>query len=227
MYVSIFTLEVLFQATDSVNYQTLSTKVRSNMMKALLRQDLRFFDRPENTVGATAARLDSIPQAILELMGINISFSIISIISVIACCILSLIVAWKVAVVGIFVGLPPLLLSGWLRIKLESRLNTITNQSFSRSASLASETVLAIRTVSSLAIEEDVLQRYTKELDVAIRKCTPKLFHVMIWFSFTQAVEQFVLALGFWYVFPYPPTFARTSADFEQVGIEAGHQWRD
>jgi ATP-binding cassette subfamily B (MDR/TAP) protein 1 len=153
------------------------------------------------------ARLDSNPQAVLELMGINISFSIISIISVVACCILSLVVAWKVGVLGIFVGLPPLLLSGWLRMKLEMRLNTIINNSFSQSASLASETVLAIRTVFSLAIEEDVLQRYTKELDAAIRKCTPQLFHVMIWFSFTQAVEQFVLALGFWYFFTYLPRF--------------------
>jgi ATP-binding cassette subfamily B (MDR/TAP) protein 1 len=168
------------------------------MMKSLLHQNLRFFDRPENTVGAMTTRLDSNPQAILELMGINISFSIISIFSVVACCILSLVVAWKVGVVGIFVGLPPLLLSGWLRIKLEKRLNTIINNSFSKSASLASETVLAIRTISSLAIEENVLQRYTNELDAAIRSCTPKLFHVMIWFSFTQAIEQFVLALGFW-----------------------------
>ncbi|KAJ4986221.1 multidrug/pheromone exporter [Stagonosporopsis vannaccii] len=178
---------------------TLSTRVRSDMMKFVLRQDLSFFDRPENAVGAMTARLNSNPQAILELMGINISFSIISIISVVACCIMSLVVAWKVGVIGIFVGLPPLLLSGWLRIKLETRLNTITNRSFSRSASLASETVLAIRTVSSLAIEEDILQRYTKELDTAIRGCTPQLFHVMIWFSFTQAIEQFVLALGFWW----------------------------
>ncbi|KAM3499894.1 hypothetical protein MY10362_006883 [Beauveria mimosiformis] len=178
---------------------TLSTRVRSDMLRSLVRQDLRFFDRPENTVGAMVARLDSNPQAVLELMGINISFSIISTISVVACCILSLVVAWKVGVVGIFVGLPPLVLSGWLRIKLEIRLNTIINKSFSQSASLASETVLAIRTVSSLAIEENVLQRYTEELDAAIRSCTPQLFHVMVWFSFTQAVEQFVLALGFWW----------------------------
>ena len=168
------------------------------MMRALLRQDLRFFDRPENTVGAMAARLESNPQAVQELMGINISFSIISIISVVACSILSLVIAWKVGVLGLFVGLPPLLLSGWLRMKLEMRLNTIINKSFSKSASLASESVLAIRTVSSLVIEEDILQRYTKELDLAIHKCKPQLFHVMICFSFTQAVEQFVLALGFW-----------------------------
>ncbi|KAH8629622.1 Leptomycin B resistance protein pmd1 [Alternaria alternata] len=178
---------------------TLSARVRSSMMECLLYQDLRFFDSPENTVGSMTAKLDSHPQAVLELMGINISFSVISIVSVVACCILSLATSWKVGVVGIFVGLPPLILSGWLRLKLEKRLNTIINTSFSQSASIASEAVLAIRTVSSLAIEEDFLQRYTTALDSAIHVCTPHLFHVMIWFALTQAVEQFVLALGFWW----------------------------
>jgi ATP-binding cassette, subfamily B (MDR/TAP), member 1 len=179
--------------------QTLSTRVRRDMLSSLLRQDLRFFDRPENTVGALSSRLDANPQAIQELMGINISFAVISAVSVVACCILSLVVAWKVGLIGVFVGLPPLLLSGWLRLKLEARLNSIINKAFLRSASLASESVRAIRTVSSLAIEDNVLQRYTDELDVAVRSCTPPLFHVMIWFAFTQATEHFVLALGFWY----------------------------
>lgn len=171
-----------------------------DIMSLVLRQDLCFFDRPENTVGALSSRLESTPQAILELMGINISFAIISAISVVACCVLSLVVAWKVGVIGGFVGLPPLLLSGWLRIKLEGRLNAIISKAFLQSASLASETVLAIRTVSSLAIENSVLQRYTDELDFAIQRCTSPLFFVMLWFAFTQAIEQFVLALGFWYV---------------------------
>lgn len=169
------------------------------MTSSILRQDLSFFDRPENTVGALSSQLDSTPQAILELMGINISFAIISAISVVACSVLSLIVAWKVGVLGIFVALPPLLVSGWLRIKLEGRLNTIVSKASLKSASLASETILAIRTVSSLAIENSVLRKYTDELDAAIRSCTPSLFHVMFWFSFIQAIEQFILALGFWY----------------------------
>lgn len=168
-------------------------------MSCLLRQDLRFFDRAENTVGALSSRLDSNPQAILELMGMNISFAVISIISVVACSTLSLAVAWKVGVIGVFVGLPPLMFAGLLRIKLEAGLNRVINNAFLGSASLASESVLAIRTVSSLAIEESVLKRYTDELDAAVRKCTPPLFHVMTYFAFSQAIEQFILALGFWY----------------------------
>lgn len=59
---------------------------------------------------------------------------------------------------------------------------------------------MGIRTVSSLAIERRVLDRYTGELDTAIRQSTPSLFHTMIWFALTQAIEYFILALGFWSV---------------------------
>lgn len=183
-------------------------------MSSLLRQDLRFFDRPENTVGALSNRLDSTSQAILELMGISISLAIISAISVVACCILSLVVAWKVGVIGVFVGLPPLILSGWLCIKLEAHLNPIISQTFLQSASLASETVLVIRTVSSPNIENSVLRSYADELDDAIHSCTLLVFHVMLWFSFTQAIEQFVLALGFWYACnTFPVSLANSVRD--------------
>lgn len=70
---------------------------------------------------------------------------------------------------------------------------------FSTSASLASETVTAIRAVSSLAIEQNVLRRYTSELDQAINRSRSPLFQIMIWFSLTQSIEYLILALGFWY----------------------------
>lgn len=70
---------------------------------------------------------------------------------------------------------------------------------FSESAAIASESILAIRTVSSLAIEGRVLDRYTEGLDQAIRQSILPLFHMMLWFSFTQSVEYFILALGFWW----------------------------
>ncbi|KAI8650841.1 hypothetical protein NCS57_01419000 [Fusarium keratoplasticum] len=185
--------------TTNIVAQTLNTLIRKDMLEAFLRQDLRFFDRPENTVGALNSRLDAHPQSILELMGINISFVLVSAISVLACSILSLIVAWKVGIVGVFAGVPPLVFAGWARTRLETRMDGKMNTAFSQSASIASETIMAIRTVSSLAIEGKILERYTNEIDGAIRRCTPFLFHMMVWFSFTQCMEHFVLALGFWW----------------------------
>ncbi|RMJ09015.1 hypothetical protein CDV36_011360 [Fusarium kuroshium] len=195
---SLFVYFVLGWATNVIA-QTLNVKLRREIFDLTLRQDLRFFDRAENTVGALISRLDSYPQAVLELMGFNVGLVLMSTINVLASSVLALVVSWKLGLVGVFAGIPPMLLSGYARIRLETKMDTDMGKRFSASSSVASETVTAIRTVSSLAIEDTVLTKYTNELDQAISQTAPSMFHMMIWFSMTQAVEYFILALGFWW----------------------------
>lgn len=178
--------------------KTINIKLRKEVFDYTLRQDLQYFDRPENTVGALISRLDSYPQAVLELMGFNVALVILSATNVLASAVLALAVSWKLGLVGVFAGMPPMLLAGYARIRLETKMDTDMGKRFSASASIASETVTAIRTVSSLAIEDKVLARYTDELDQAIRQTAPSMFRMMVWFSLTQSIEYFVLALGFW-----------------------------
>ncbi|EKJ74127.1 hypothetical protein FPSE_05712 [Fusarium pseudograminearum CS3096] len=185
--------------STNVIAQTLNIKLRREMLDLVLRQDLRFFDRPENTVGALISRLDSYPQAVLELMGFNVALMVLSAINIVASAVLALVVSWKLGLVGVFAGMPPMILSGYARIRLETKMDSDMGKRFSASSAMASESVTAIRTVSSLAIEEIILEKYTHELDEAIRQTAPSMFHMMIWFSFTQSVEYFVLALGFWW----------------------------
>lgn len=172
--------------------------MRREILDSFLRQDLRFFDRPENTVGALISRLDSYPQAILELMGFTVAIILMSAINIVASSVLAIAVSWKLGLVGVLAGLPPMMLGGYARVRLETKMDDEMGQRLSASASVASETVMAIRTVSSLAIENTVLRKYVAELDQAIIQARGPMFHMMIWFSITQSVEYFVLALGFW-----------------------------
>lgn len=149
-------------------------------------------------MGALISRLDSYPQAILELMGFTVAIILMSVINVVASSVLAIVVSWKLGLVGVFVGLPPMMLGGYARVRLETKMDDEMGQRLSASASMASETVMAIRTVSSLAIESTVLKKYVDELDLAISQTSGPMFHMMTWFSLTQSVEYFVLALGFW-----------------------------
>lgn len=179
--------------------QTLNRKSRVAILQSFLRQDLRFFDRHENTVGALVSRLDSYPQAILELMGFTVGIVLLSAISIVVSSILAIVVSWKIGLVGVFAGLTPMLVGGYVRVRLESKMDEDVGRKLSTSASIVSEAITSIRTVSSLAIETTVLSRYVDELDRAIALTTGPMFHMMAWFSLTQAIEYFVLALGFWW----------------------------
>ncbi|KAH6691445.1 multidrug resistance protein [Plectosphaerella plurivora] len=179
--------------------QTLSHKMRWQSLDSILRQDLQFFDRTENNTGALASRIDSNPQAILELMGFNVGLILISVLNLVACSILAIAHSWNLGLVVVFAGLPPLLGTGYMKIRLDAKLDRDTSKRYSASASIASEAVNAIRTVSSLAIEESVLEQYTNELDHALSGSVRPLFTVMVCFGFTQAIEYWFMALGFWY----------------------------
>ncbi|CAH0022205.1 unnamed protein product [Clonostachys rhizophaga] len=179
--------------------QGLNAKMRKDILDSILQQDLQFFDRPENTVGAIINYLDLYPQAILELMGLNVALIIIAGVNVLASSVLALAVSWKLGLVGVLAGMPPMMVAGYSRVQLDSKIESETEERFAASASVASETITAIRTVSSLAIEDTILKKYTNELDLAIEQMSPSMLHMMVWFALTQAIEYFILALGFWW----------------------------
>lgn len=81
--------------------------------------------------------------------------------------------------VGVLVRLPPILLAEWVRIQLKVKIENKMDKSFLQSSSVASEAVMAVRTVSSLALKKTMLDKYTRELDVTIRDLALLLFHIM------------------------------------------------
>ncbi|KAK3328732.1 P-loop containing nucleoside triphosphate hydrolase protein [Apodospora peruviana] len=189
---------VLGWATN-VASQALTRKLRKASLDNMLRQDLQFFDRPENNTGALASRVDSNPQAVFELMGFNIGLILISMINVTACSVLAIAHSWKLGLIVVFAGLPPLVGSGFLKIRSDVKLDHAVAKRHSTSASIASEAITAIRTVSSLAIEETILEKYTAELETAVAGSVRPLCTMMLWFAVTQGIEYWFMALGFWY----------------------------
>lgn len=179
--------------------QEMNHKYRTELFDTVLRQDMQFFDRSENTAGALTSRLSSNPQSITELMGFNIALIFISLVNLIASCVLALCYSWRLGVVVVFGGLPPLVVSGIIRMRLDLKMQNDNAKRYANSAALAGEAVAAIRTVISLALEETVLRRFEERLIDVVRKTILQVLHIMVWFSLTQTIEFLFLALGFWY----------------------------
>jgi ATP-binding cassette subfamily B (MDR/TAP) protein 1 len=179
--------------------QTLAHNLRKQIFNDILRQDLEYFDRPENNIGALASRIDAYPQAVFELMGFNVGFILIASFSIAACSVLGIVYAWKLGMVIVFAGIPALLGCGYIKMRLDGRLDRMVAKRLATSSAIASESTTAIRTVSSLGIENSILDRYIYELDHAVNRSLKPLLHVMVWFALTQASEYWFQALGFWY----------------------------
>lgn len=185
-------------ATNTI-VQEMSHRYRREAFDSVLKQDMQFFDRPENTAGAITSRLSSNPQSITELMGFNIALILVSLVNLIASCTLAIAYSWRLGLVVVLAGLPPLVVSGITRMRLDLKMQNDNSKRYASSAALAGEAVTAIRTVSSLALEEYVLSQFQERLVDVVRKTIYQVLHIMVWFSLTQCVEFLFLALGFWY----------------------------
>ena len=72
-------------------------------------------------------------------MGFNIGLILIAVLNLLACSILAIAHDWNLGLVVVFAGLPPLVGAGFLKIRLDARLDRDTSKRYSASAAVASD----------------------------------------------------------------------------------------
>ncbi|PZC95879.1 MdlB, ABC-type multidrug transport system, ATPase and permease component [Pyrenophora tritici-repentis] len=185
--------------SSNIVAQHVARKFRREIFDLLLKQDMAFFDDQNNASGALASNISAYPDNLRELMGFNLSLILVNIVNVGASSILAIAVGWKLGLVIVFGALPFIIFAGYLRIRLEFKLEELTGKRFASSTALASEAVSAIRTVSSLALERHILATYENRLRGVARDGIKALFWTMFWYGLSQSVSFLAMALGFWY----------------------------
>ncbi|KAF4617465.1 hypothetical protein D9613_006094 [Agrocybe pediades] len=176
----------------------LTSRLRILSFKAILRQDIEFFDRDDNSTGSLVSQLSDNPQKVNGLAGITLGAIVQSIATLITGSILGLVFIWRVALVGI--ACTPLLVStGYIRLRVVVLKDQANKKAHEDSAQLACEAAGSIRTVAALTREEDCLRLYSESLEEPLRKSN----RTAVWsnglYSFSQAIVFFVIALIFWY----------------------------
>lgn len=140
-------------------------------------------------------------------------------VTVIACAILGIAYGWKLGLVCTFGALPPMLLSGYARVRIEKKLDDDTARRFASSAALAAEAIASIRTVASLTLESTVLEQYRQKLSSVASKSARALITTMFLYSISQSINFLAMALGFWWGGKLVSTGEYTTAQFFVVFI--------
>jgi ATP-binding cassette, subfamily B (MDR/TAP), member 1 len=185
--------------TCNIIGQEVTHRYRKELFANMLRQDMDFFNLPGNTSGTLTSRLSTMPTQLQDLISANILLIFVIFINITSTSGLALAYGWKLGLVVVFGGLPPLILSGYIRIRLETVLDAKNSERFAEGANLANEAVMAIKTVSSLTLESSVLQRYQDLMSGIVRNCIRSLLWTIFWHALSQSLEFLVMALGFWY----------------------------
>lgn len=176
----------------------LTARLRSICFRAILRQDVEFFDKEENSTGALTSNLSDNPQKVNGLAGVTLGTIVQAFVTVITGSVIGLCYAWQPALVGM-ACIPVLISAGYIRLRvvvLKDQQNKAEHES---SAQLACEAASAIRTVASLTREEDFLRLYSTSLEEPLRRSNRTALWSSFFFSLSQAMSFFVISLIFWY----------------------------
>jgi len=179
--------------------QAITHRVRREMIERIVYFDQDFFDRPENSSGSVTSKLSSVPTSLQELMSQNLGLILNVLVNVVSSSALGIAFGWKLGLVIVFGGLSLLIAAGYIRIRLDQKLEASTGERFASSAGLATEAVTSIRTISFLTLEAPILREYNEALGNIVAKVIPGLVVTLIPYALSQSIDFLIMGLGFWY----------------------------
>jgi ATP-binding cassette subfamily B (MDR/TAP) protein 1 len=172
-------------------------RVRDRAFRTMLRQDIAFFDKEENTAGALTSFLSTETTHVAGLSGVTLGTLLTVLTTLIAACVLSIAVAWRLALVCIST-IPILLACGFFRFWLLAQFQSRAKKAYEKSASYACEATSAIRTVASLTREDDVLKNYEDALNAQAKRSLESVLKSSLLYAASQSLMFLCVALGFW-----------------------------
>lgn len=176
-----------------------SNTYRQQYFEGVVRKSIHFFDADENSAGSLVARLSSDPVQLQELLGMNMGLFYIAIFSMFANILLSLIIGWKLALVALAAALPLVFTAGYYRVRFELTFEKMNAAVFAESSQFASEAFGAVRTVTSLTLEDMICARFEKLLYDHIRRNEKNSRWTAFVFAISDSVGMLCMALTFWY----------------------------
>ncbi|KAM0748317.1 P-loop containing nucleoside triphosphate hydrolase protein [Meredithblackwellia eburnea MCA 4105] len=181
-----------------VSSERLSRIIRVSVFKAILRQDIAFFDREENSTGHLTSSVADWAQRIAGLMGITAGVILQSTFTLIVGSIVGLSYGWRVALVGI-ACFPLTIAAGFVRLRVVVLKDAKNKKAHEQSAQMACEAAGAIRTVASLTREEDCCNIYSNYLEKPQQESNRTAVISNAYYSLSQSLTFPVIALIFWY----------------------------
>ncbi|KAI9847783.1 MAG: GTPase-activating protein [Sclerophora amabilis] len=173
-------------------------RVRDLAFRTMLRQDISFFDREENTAGALTSFLSTETTHLAGLSGVTLGTILIVTTTLVAALAVGIGFAWKLALVCT-ATIPILLGCGFFRFWILAQFQQRAKVAYESSASYACEATSAIRTVASLTRESDVWDHYHESVEAQGKRGLASSLRSSVLYAASQSLMLLCVALGFWY----------------------------
>lgn len=175
----------------------LTNRLRIWSFKALIRQNIGFFDLRENSVGQLTSRLAHEASKVKGISGDRLGNMLTMVSTMVTAIIVAFIYCWRLAFV-VLATVPLFAVGGMLQMKMMSGFAGELDKLFHRANSIAIEVIDNIHTVIALGAGERFLAEYNQELEVPSKAGKRKAAIAALAFGFTEFCMFAIWGLAFW-----------------------------
>ncbi|TDG52500.1 hypothetical protein AWZ03_000733 [Drosophila navojoa] len=163
--IAVITGLICFLQTYLFNYAGvwLTTRVRAMTFKAMLSQEIGWFDEEQNSVGALSARLSGEAAGVQGAIGYPLSGMIQALANFISGVSVSMYYNWKLALLCL-ANCPIIVGSVILEAKMMSNALIREKQVLEEASRIATESITNVRTIAGLRREAEVIKQYSEEI---------------------------------------------------------------
>ncbi|KND00616.1 uncharacterized protein SPPG_03744 [Spizellomyces punctatus DAOM BR117] len=176
----------------------LTTRLRHESFRALMRQEIAFFDDEKNSTGALTAKLAEDANLVQGLTGQTFA----QILQLISNFTVGLGIAfsnsWQLTLV-VLACVPLVGIGGYLQLKTLTGFGEKSREAYKDANQTASEAIESIRTVQTLTKEEKFASTYAEQIKVPHRMVVKGAFVSSVGFASAESVIFLTYALAFWY----------------------------
>jgi ATP-binding cassette subfamily B (MDR/TAP) protein 1 len=182
----------------AISSEKLIARARTQIFRAILHQDIEFFDEKPHAAGALAALISSGTDDLAAFSGPVIGSILTFLVTIVIGVIFSSISGWKLALVC-SCAIPIIAACGWLRLRILVALDNKMRKANEDAASYASEMISAVQTVAILGLEPKVVNEYQQVLQRLAAKSVRPILLVSGLYAFAHSFTFLAAALTFWY----------------------------
>ncbi|CAH1796934.1 unnamed protein product [Owenia fusiformis] len=182
----------------SVSGEGLTMRLRQMAFKAMMRQDIGWFDNHKNSTGALCTRLATDASSVQGATGSRLGLILMNAANIGAGIIIAFVFGWRLALV--MMGFVPVLaIAGVMEVRVLSGVAGGDKKALENAGKIALEALENIRTIAALTKEEKFYSMYYEKLKAPYKSSIKKAFVYGATYALSQATFYFAFAAGFTY----------------------------